>query len=86
MSTSLYWMPPPNERDEKCIGSIKWTIAKHLDPDWNGNGESWMVGKELIPFLMGIKAGNGSGDMGRDAESLIKAIEKFGQVELIIHS
>lgn len=82
----MYWMPPPREREEKCIDSLKWAIAKHLDPDWNGNGDEWTVGRELIPFLQGIIAGNGSGDMGREALSLIKGIEKYELVDIIIHS
>lgn len=82
----MYWMPPPKERQEKCIGSLKWTIAKHLDPEWNGNGDTWEVGKELIPFLRGIVAGNGSGDMAREAKSLISGIEKYERVEITIHN
>lgn len=84
MSSTMYWLPPPKARKENYIGSLKSTIAKHLDPDWNGNGDSWEVGKDIIPFLRGIVAGNGSGDMAREAQSLINGIETYGFVEVVI--
>lgn len=86
MSTSLYWMPPPKEREEKNIHSLKWTLAKKLGSYDGSMGEHLgLVGKELIPFLDGIIEGNGSGDMARDAAKLKAGIEKYGHVELVIH-
>lgn len=88
MSNSLYWLPPPDERKEHCIYSLKKALAKRLNAEYDGSISEnlGIVGKELIPFLDGIVEGNDNKDMGRDAKSLIAAIEKFGEVELIIHS
>ena len=87
MSTDLYWSRLPVIPEEKSIYSLKYTLAKKL---WNSDGSSGedtlVVGGELIPFLEGIACGNGSGDMGRDANKLIDAIKKYGQVQLCIHS
>lgn len=87
MSTSLYWAPPPETRKEECIGSLKWEFAK-LMGEYDGScGENLgFVDTDIIPYLDGIIAGNGSGDMSRDAQKLKAAIKKYGRVELIIHS
>ena len=87
MSTSLYWSIIPPEPKEQGLYSLKWTLARKLwDSDGSCGESSIDVGSELIPFLEGIKEGNGSGDMGRDADKLIDAIKKYGRVRLSIHS
>ncbi len=84
MSTSLYWSPPPREVKEHCINDIKHEVARYLDPSWNGLGDSWQAGSELIPFLKGMRAA-GNEDTRKAAQSLIDAIEKYGEVTLTIH-
>lgn len=87
MSTSLYWMPPPQDRKEENIGSLKWDFAKKWgEYDGSCSENLGFIGKDEIPYLQGIVTGNGGGDMSRDAQKLIAAIEKYGKVELIIHS
>jgi hypothetical protein len=87
MSTSLYWTPPPSTRKEYNIGSLKYEFAKMLgEYDGSCSENLGLVGKEIVPYLDGIIAGNGNGDMARDAQKLKEAIEKYDQVELIIHS
>lgn len=82
----MYWTPPPSQLKETNIDSLKRTLATYIDPNWNGFSDSWVVDSDIIPFLNGIIAGNGSGDMAREAKSLIEGIEKYGQVQVIIHS
>lgn len=87
MSTSLYWSKVPVEPKENCLYSLKFTLARKLwDADGSCSQAPIRVGKELIPFLEGIEAGNNTGDMGRDARKLINAIESNGEVQLHIHS
>lgn len=87
MSTSLYWSVIPPEPKEDNLYSLKWTLAKKLgNSDGSCSEDLGQVGSDLIPFLEGIAEGNGSGDMGRDAQKLIDAIKKHGKVQLTIHS
>lgn len=85
MSKTLNWYPPPKERASNSIYSLKRLMAEKFGQyDGSMSENLGLVGEELIPFLDGIIAGNGSGDMARDAQKLKTAIEKHGQVELII--
>lgn len=87
MSTSLYWSRVPVEPAENSLYSLKHILAKKLwDSDGSCGENTLKVGKELIPFLEGIEMGNGSGDMGSDARKLINAIERYGEIQLSIHS
>jgi len=82
MSSSLSWEPPPKETKRHYIG-LKYEIGKYFDSDYNGGTGTWTAGKELIPFLKGlIAAGNDS--TKKDAQELIYAIEKYGEVVLMI--
>lgn len=89
MSTHMKWYPPPPELedDKYYISSLKFVLAEKLG-DWGSSGSTCQnlgfVGPAIIPFLQGIIAGNGSGDMARDAEKLIEAIKQHGKVELKI--
>ena len=87
MSTNLYWSRVPLEPKEKSLYDLKYILARRL---WDSDGSCGKgyetVGKELIPFLEGLVEGNGSGDMGRDAQKLIDAINKYEEVRLCIHS
>lgn len=86
MSTSLYWSTLPVDPDENSLYSLKHTLAKKIwDSDGSCGQGKEIVSKELIPFLEGIVEGNGSGDMGRDAKKLIKAINQYGKVQLSIN-
>ena len=87
MSSSLYWYPKPVEPKQNNIGYLDYILAKEV---WKKEDKYFCtddreVGKELIPFLKGLIAG-GSGEIARDAERLIAAIEKHGKVILTIHS
>lgn len=85
MSKGLYWSVIPPEPKEVGISNLKWTLAKKI---WNSDGSCGegptIAGDELIPFLEGIIVGNGSGDMARDAQKLINAINKHGKIHLFI--
>ncbi len=85
MSKDLNWYPPPKDRAGNSIYALKRLMAEKFGTyDGSMSENLGFVGEELIPFLDGIIAGNGSGDMARDAKKLKDAIEKYGQVELII--
>lgn len=85
MSTTLTWSPPPKEVTNHSIGYLKREMAKRFGQFDGSIGEYLgLVGEELIPFLDGIIAGNGDNDMAKDAQELIDAINKYGQVELRI--
>lgn len=97
MGNDLSWLPPPEEREEHGICHIQWELSKYLDPNWNGGGYTEMVGREIIPFLKGLISGyqknparpndfDGPHRSIEDAQSLIDAIEKYGKVELSMHS
>lgn len=97
MGNDLSWLPPPEEREEHGIALIQWELSKHLDPDYDGWGYNAMVGKEIIPFLKGLIAKYqkqppqpdyfaGPHACIADAQELIDAIEKYGKVELSMHS
>ena len=84
MSTTLYWTPPPTEPKEYVISSLKRALAAKLGQyDGSVSETLGMVGPELIPFLEGLSYG--SDHMAKDAKELISAIEKYGQVQLIIY-
>ena len=97
MSYSLYWLPPPKEREENSLYNLKHTISKYLDPDWNGSGYTEMVGRSMIPFLKGMIAGLerlsetkpndpfGPKATIEEAQSLIDGIERYGEVEISLH-
>lgn len=84
MSTSLYWTPPPSEVIEHDLGYLKYEIGRYFDDEYNGSSETWAVDREIIPFLEGIYA-VGNEFQKRDAQALICAIKKYGNVVLIIH-
>lgn len=85
MSTSLYWSIIPKAPKEHCIGALKYDLAKKLwDTDGSyGDGHA-DIGEEIIPYLEGIIAGNGNGEMSQDAKKLIHAINKYGRVRVFI--
>lgn len=97
MSSSLYWLPPPKARKENSLYNLKYTLSKHLDPDWNGGGYSIMVNKSIIPFLKGMIAAwqrqpedkpndpFGPKECIKEAQSLIDGIEQYGEVEVSLH-
>ena len=87
MSTSLYWSIIPKEPKDYCIDSIKYEIAKRIWGTDGSCGEGYhKIGKELVPFLEGIIAGNGSGDMSVDAQKLINAITEHEEVQICLKS
>jgi hypothetical protein len=83
MSSDLYWLPPPKDQKKNYIGYLKYEIGRYFDKDYNGDNMDRMVGEEIIPFLRGIIA-VGSKEQMEDAQKLINAIEKHGEVQLII--
>lgn len=98
MGSDLYWLPPPEDREENSLYNLKYTLSKYLDPDWNGNGYTVMASREVIPFLRGLiaawqrqpeeKPNDPFGPKARieEAQSLINGIERYGRVELSLHS
>lgn len=82
MSTSLHWQLLPRKPKENYIGSLKWVMQEEGIIQ-SGDG-AVTVGVELIPFLKGIIAGAGTGNMSNDANKLIDAISRYGQVQLVI--
>lgn len=98
MSSSLYWLPPPKARKENGLYNLKHILSRHLDPSWNGEGYSEMVGLEVIPFLKGLiavwerqpedKPNDPFGPKAciEEAQSLIDGIKKYGEVEISLHS
>lgn len=84
MSSSLYWAPPPQDREDHYL-SLKYEIGRYFDKEYKGESIERTVGKELIPFLKGIMA---VGDKSRceSAHELITAIEKHGEVEIFTRS
>jgi hypothetical protein len=98
MSSSLYWLPPPKARKENSLYNLKHALSKYLDPEWNGEGYSMMVDKKIIPFLKGLIAawqrqpeGKANDPFGpreciKEAESLIFGIDRYGEVEISLHS
>lgn len=83
MSSDLYWLPPPKDRNKNFVSYLKYEIGQYFDEEYNGGNMERMVGEELIPFLKGIVA-TGTKDQKQDAKNLIEAIDKYGEVELII--
>lgn len=98
MGADLYWLPPPKARKENSLYNLKYEISKYLDSDWNGEGYSTMVGRDIIPFLKGLIAAwerqpetkpndiFGPKACIEEAQSLIDGIEQYGEVELSLHS
>lgn len=83
MSSDLYWLPPPTEQKKNDIGYLKYEIGRYYEEDYNGGNLERTAGKELIPFLKGIIS-VGDQNQRNDAQKLIAAIEKHGEVQLII--
>lgn len=84
MNSDLYWLPPPNEQKKNnIIGYLKYEIARYYENDYNGGNMEQTASEELIPFLKGIIA-VGTQWQKEDAENLIAAIKKYGEVQLII--
>lgn len=78
MSKSLSWSIIPPEPKANYI-DLKYEIGKYFDENYNGDGYSYIVGSEIIPFLRGI-AYSGSEHQVSSANKLIEAIEKHGKV------
>lgn len=83
MSSDLYWLPPPKEQRRNDIGYLKYEMGRYFDEDYNGENIDMIVGSDIIPFLQGIIA-VGSKEQKNDAQKLINAIRKYGEVQLII--
>ncbi len=83
MSSDLYWLPPPKDQKKNDIGYLKYEIGRYFNEDYNGENIDRMVDSDIIPFLQGIIA---VADANRksDAQKLIDAIKKYGEVQLII--
>lgn len=86
MSTSLYWRLIPEEPKEHSIGYLKYVLAQRIWGEDGSCGQSpARVGADLIDFLEGIVAAADE-DTAKNAQNLINAIQKYGEVELLIHS
>lgn len=84
MSTSLYWSLVPKEPDENNLYELKRIMAKKLGEFDGSVGEDLgVVNSNMIPFLEGIVATDSAA--ASDAQELIDAIQKYGQVQLSIH-
>lgn len=81
MSSSLVWRPPPTIENDLGY-DLKFALAPRL---WNHDGSltsDWTeVGRKLVPFLEGLVAG-GNIAMGRQAQTLIDLIDKYGRVQI----
>lgn len=95
MSNCLYWLPPPEEREEKSLYFLRYCIPEFLN--WEGRQYSQMVGIEIIPYLKGLLTAyqqepsrpddwNGPHKKIQEVQSLIDGIERYGRVELSLHS
>lgn len=86
MSFSMFARPlPTNRPDPTDLGSMKYAIAREfLDHDGSLRTDPFTVGKELIPFLRGVRAA-AARSVAEDADMLIDLIEANPQgVELWI--
>lgn len=83
MSSDLYWLPPPTEQKRNDIGYLKYEIGGYFYEGYDGESIDRLGTKEMIPFLKGIIAA-GSEEKAKDAQRLIDAINKYGEVQLII--
>lgn len=95
MSNCLYWLPPPEEREENSLYFLRYCIPKYLN--WEGQQFNQTVGKEIVPYLKGLLSAyqqeperpndwDGPHSKIEEVQSLISAIEKYGKVELSMHS
>jgi hypothetical protein len=85
MSTSLYWMPPPEEVKGHSVYHLKWALAKRFGQYDGSCGEDLgQHGPELIPFLEGVISADPDSEQSKDAQELIDAIKKHGEICLYI--
>ena len=80
MSANLYYRATLKSR---FLGyDLKWQLAHEL---WGSDGslnEPWaVVDSSMLPFLKGIRA-TSTGNKHREADKLIKLIEKYGEIEV----
>jgi hypothetical protein len=74
MSSNIYYRPVPKSNGTLLPDQLKFALKK-LD-EWNGKAEG-TYSKDFIPVLEGMKAAGVDG-----ADQLIKAIKKYGEVEI----
>ena len=79
MSTNLYFRPVPKEiPPARDIGALKRRLGKRLwGHDGTLHGDTLIVGKELLPYLEGLKDA-GTGETAEDATKLIEAKKAVG--------
>ncbi len=78
MSSSLSWVPPPKIQKENYV-DLKHEVGRYFEEDYNGGNGSWTGTHEMIPFLQGIIS-VGEEYQKRDAQELIDAIKKYGEI------
>lgn len=84
MSFSMYARPAPvNLPEPEYLGQLKYKLARRLwDHDGSLRSEPELVGRELLPYLEGMRDG-ASGNLSEDAGKLIDLIEANAQGVLI---
>jgi len=71
MSSSLYWQPV-RKRNKTFDTSLKWALREQY-----GYPVHVILTGSNVPFLTGLKIGK-----VKDADKLIEAIEKYGEVKV----
>jgi hypothetical protein len=84
MSHGLYWRPVPKDQPPpESASSLKHLLIPKL---WGDStpplGDETEAGRDLIPYLEGIRDSTGDSDMKEDAAGLIAAIREHGAVEM----
>lgn len=79
MSSNGYWRPVDPPSDESIGDALKFILRKHYCDD--GHLETYLT-KNAIPFLEGVCASTPNGDIKEDAQILIAAIRKHGEIHV----
>lgn len=90
MSTNLYWrIIPDKAKDQPLSKEMKEVLGMRFWGNKTFSGDNLqpiILGYDQTQYLLGLRDGNFSNSkIHQDAEHLLDAIAKYGEIEILIH-
>ena len=83
MSTNLYWVPAIQENGTPLPKALKYIVARRWwGHDGSLGGDKRVLTSAHVSYLEGMRDGTTDQDVINGVNELLKAIEKYGAIEV----